>query len=51
MFGKYAGQKIKLAGEEHLIMKVDDVMAVIEGHTKQTVAATAGTATILKKKK
>ena len=51
LFGKYAGQKIKLAGEERLIMKVDDVMAVIEGHTKQTVAATAGTATILKKKK
>ena len=37
--------------EEYLIMKEDDVPAVIEGHTKKTVAATRGTATILKKKK
>jgi len=34
LFGKYAGQEIKLEGEEYLIMKEDDVLAVIEGKTK-----------------
>ena len=34
LFGKYAGQEIKLDGEEYLIMKEDDVLAVIEGQTK-----------------
>ena len=34
LFGKYAGQEIKLEGEEHLIMKEDEVLAVIEGKTK-----------------
>ena len=51
LFGKYAGQEITLDGQEYFIMKEDDVLAVIEGHTKKTVAATRGTATILKKKK
>jgi chaperonin GroES len=32
-FGKYSGQEIKLDGEEYLIMKEDDVLAVIESHT------------------
>jgi len=32
-------------------MKEDDVLAVIEGHTKKTLAATRRTATIPKKKK
>ena len=35
LFGKYAGQEIKLEGEEFLIMREDDVLAVIDdGHTK-----------------
>ena len=51
LFGKYAGQDIKLDGQEYFIMKEDDVLAVIEGQTKKTVAATRGTSTILKKKK
>ena len=51
LFGKYAGQEITLDGQEYFIMKEDDVLAVIEGHTKKTVAAIRGTATILKKKK
>ena len=51
LFGKYAGQEIKLDGQEYFIMKEDDVLAVIEGQTKKTVAATRGTSTILKKKK
>ena len=51
LFGKYAGQEIKLDGQEYFIMKEDDVLAVIEDQTKKTVAATRGTATILKKKK
>ena len=37
VFGKYAGQEIKLDGE-YLIMKEDDVLAVIEGHTKKKLA-------------
>ena len=31
LFGKYSGQEIKLDGEEYLIMKEDEVLAVIEG--------------------
>jgi chaperonin GroES len=38
LFGKYAGQEIKLDGEEYLIMKEDEVLAVIEGHTKKKPA-------------
>ncbi len=30
LFGKYGGQEIKLDGEEHLIMREDEVLAVIE---------------------
>ena len=51
LFGKYAGQEIKLEGEELLIMKEDDVLAVIEGRPKQTAVAISPTSTILKKKK
>ena len=51
LFSKYSGQEIKLDGQEYFIMKEDDVLAVIEGHTKKTLAATIGRATILKKKK
>jgi chaperonin GroES len=31
LFGKYSGQEIKLEGEEYLIMREEDVLAVIEG--------------------
>jgi chaperonin GroES len=34
LFGKYSGQEIKLNGEEYLIMKEDEVLAIIEGGTK-----------------
>ncbi len=30
LFGKYAGTEVKIDGEEHLIMKEDDVLAIIE---------------------
>jgi chaperonin GroES len=33
LFGKYSGQEIKLDGQEYLIMKEDDVLAVIERPT------------------
>src|SRR6266487_6257340 len=51
LFGKYAGQEIKLDGEEYFIMKEDDVLAVIEGRPPQTASATSRTPTILKKNK
>ena len=31
LFGKYAGQEIKIDGEELVFLKEDDVVAVIEG--------------------
>lgn len=30
MFGKYAGTEVKMDGEELLVMREDDIMAVIE---------------------
>jgi chaperonin GroES len=33
LFGRYAGQEVKVDGEEYLIMKEGDVLAVIEGET------------------
>jgi chaperonin GroES len=30
LFAKYAGTEVKIDGEEHLIMKEDDVIAIIE---------------------
>ncbi|MFO0575279.1 MAG: co-chaperone GroES [Polyangia bacterium] len=30
LFGKYAGTDIKLDGEEHLIVREDDILAVVE---------------------
>ena len=30
LFGKYSGQEIKIDGEEYLIMREDEVLAVIE---------------------
>src|SRR5262245_58093854 len=31
LFGKYSGQEIKLDGDEYLIMREDEVLAVLEG--------------------
>jgi chaperonin GroES len=31
LYGKYAGTEIKIDGEEHLILREDDVLGVIEG--------------------
>jgi len=30
LFGKYSGQEIKIDGEEYLIMREDDVLAIID---------------------
>ena len=30
LFGKYAGTDIKIDGEEHLIMREDDIIAIID---------------------
>ncbi len=51
LFGKYAGQEIKLDGEEYLIMKEDDVLAIIEGQPKKKHAAIKGKTKNKKKKK
>jgi chaperonin GroES len=42
LFGKYAGPEITFDGKEYLIMKEEDVLAVIEGHTNQKRAAIKG---------
>lgn len=34
LFGKYSGTEVKIDGEEYLIMREDDVLAVTEGATK-----------------
>ena len=46
LFGKYAGQEIKLDGTEYLIMKEEEVLAAIEGVSAG--AATTKTATTRK---
>jgi chaperonin GroES len=30
LFGKYSGTEIKLNGEEHLIMREDDILGIVE---------------------
>jgi chaperonin GroES len=30
LFGKYSGTEVKIDGEEHLIMREDDVIAIVE---------------------
>ena len=30
LFGKYSGSEVKIDGEDHLIMREDDILAVIE---------------------
>jgi chaperonin GroES len=31
LFGKYSGSEVKLDGEEHLILREDDILGVLEG--------------------
>ena len=31
LFGKYSGTEVKIAGEDYLIMREDDLMGVVEG--------------------
>jgi len=31
LFGKYSGSEIKLDGEEHLILREEDILGVLEG--------------------
>jgi chaperonin GroES len=31
LFGKYSGTEIKLIGEEHLILREEDILGIIEG--------------------
>jgi chaperonin GroES len=38
LFGKYSGSDIKLDGEEYLIMREDEVLAVLEGGQKKAKA-------------
>ena len=30
LFGKYSGSEVKIGGEEHLILREDDILAIIE---------------------
>jgi chaperonin GroES len=30
LFGKYAGNEVKIDGVEHLIMREDDILAIVE---------------------
>ena len=39
MFGKYSGQEITLEGVEYLIMKEDEVLAIVSGQAPKTRAA------------
>jgi chaperonin GroES len=36
LFGKYSGQEIKLDGEEYLIMREDEVLAIIDSGSTST---------------
>jgi chaperonin GroES len=36
LFGKYSGQEIKLDGEEYLIMREDEVLAIIDSGSAST---------------
>ena len=31
LFGKYSGTEVKIEGEEHLIMREEDILGIIEG--------------------
>jgi chaperonin GroES len=38
LFGKYSGQEITIDGEEYLIMKEDEVLAVMDGQSKESLS-------------
>ena len=38
LFGKYAGSEIKIDGEEYLIMREDDVLAILTGAPEPAAA-------------
>ena len=42
LFGKHSGQEVKLDGQEYLIMKEDDVLAVIAGKTSNKPVRVTG---------
>jgi chaperonin GroES len=44
LFGKYSGQEIKLDGEEYLIVKEEEVLAVIENETSSKPVGIGGKA-------
>src|SRR5687768_6910132 len=35
LFGKYSGQEIKMDGEDYLIMREDEVLAVVDSKSKK----------------
>ena len=37
LFGKYSGQEIKLDGDEYLIMREDEVLAVLDAATSAEI--------------
>ncbi len=39
LFGKYSGQTVKVDGEELLVMREEDIMAIVEGKTAATIKA------------
>ena len=39
LFGKYTSQEVKLDGEEYLIMREDEVLAVFDGETKKNLSS------------
>jgi chaperonin GroES len=39
LFGKYSGQTVKVDGNELLVMREEDIMAVVEGKAAATVKA------------
>jgi chaperonin GroES len=39
LFGKYAGSEVKVGDDEYLILREDEVLAVIEGSAKAEKAA------------
>jgi chaperonin GroES len=49
LFGKYSGQEIRLEGVDYLLMKEDDVLAVIDAPVEVGSATTASAAPLHKK--
>jgi chaperonin GroES len=39
LFGKYSGQTVKVDGQELLVMREEDIMAIVEGKAAATVKA------------